>query len=54
MLRKRNIITALSELSKKFRQILLITHIEDVKDYMEYVLRVSEDTDGVSWVRLEG
>ena len=54
MLRKRNIITALSELSKKFRQILLITHIEDVKDYMEYVLRVSEDADGVSWVRLEG
>jgi len=25
-----------------------------VKDYMEYVLRVSEDADGVSWVRLEG
>ncbi len=51
--RKRNIITALNELSKKFRQILLITHIEDVKDYMEYVLRVSEDENGVSWVRME-
>ncbi len=53
MLRKRNIITALSELSKKFRQIFLITHIEDIKDYMEYVLRVSEDEEGVSWVSME-
>jgi exonuclease SbcC len=51
-LRKRNIITALNELSKKFRQIFLITHIEEVKDYMEYVLRVMEDEDGVSWVRM--
>ncbi len=51
-LRKRNIITALSELSKKFRQIFLITHIEEVKDYMEYVLRVTEDEEGVSWVRM--
>ncbi|MCW3141895.1 MAG: SMC family ATPase [Methanophagales archaeon] len=51
-LRKRNIILALNELSKKFRQIFLITHIEDVKDYMEYVLRVTEDEEGVSWVRM--
>lgn len=50
--RKRNIITALNELSKKFRQIFLITHIEEVKDYMEYVLRVTEDADGVSGVRI--
>jgi len=49
-LRKRNIITALNELSKKFRQIFLITHIEEVKDYMEYVLRVTEDEEGVSRV----
>jgi len=52
--RKRNIITALNALSKKFRQIFLITHIEDVRDYMEYVLRVTEDEEGVSWVRMEG
>ncbi|MFZ2070304.1 MAG: SMC family ATPase [Halobacteriota archaeon] len=52
-LRKRNIITALNALSKKFRQIFLITHIEEVKDYMEYVLRVTEDEEGVSWVRME-
>ena len=51
-LRKRNIITALNALSKKFRQIFLITHIEDVKDYMEHVLRVTEDEVGVSWVRV--
>jgi len=52
--RKRNIIQALNALSKKFRQIFLITHIEDVRDYMEYVLRVTEDEEGVSWVRMEG
>lgn len=52
-LRKRNIIQALNALSKKFRQIFLITHIEDVRDYMEYVLRVTEDEEGVSWVRTE-
>ncbi len=51
--RKRNIIQALNALSKKFRQIFLITHIEDVRDYMEYVLRVTEDEEGVSWVRME-
>ena len=51
--RKRNIILALNALSKKFRQIFLITHIEDVRDYMEYVLRVTEDEEGVSWVRME-
>ena len=51
-LRKRNIILALNELSNKFRQIFLITHIEEVKDYMEYVLRVTEDEEGVSWVRM--
>jgi len=48
--RKRNIMQALNALSKKYRQILLITHIEDVRDYMEYVLRVQEDEAGVSWV----
>ncbi len=51
--RKRNIILALNALSKKFRQIFLITHIEDVRDYMEYVLRVTEDEAGVSWVKME-
>jgi exonuclease SbcC len=50
--RKRNIILALNELSKKFRQILLITHIEDMKDYLEYVLRVTEDEEGVSSVKI--
>ncbi|MBN1761645.1 MAG: SMC family ATPase [Methanomicrobia archaeon] len=50
--RKRNIIQALNALSKKFRQIFLITHIEDVRDYMEYVLRVTEDEEGVSWVKV--
>ena len=52
--RKRNIIKALNELSKQFRQIFLITHIEDVKEYMGYVLNVVEGEDGVSEVRIVG
>lgn len=50
--RKRNIIKALNELSKQFRQIFLITHIEDVKDYMGYVINVVEREDGTSHARV--
>ena len=50
--RKRNIISALNELSKQFRQIFLITHIEDIKDYMNYVFNVVEGEDGISDVRV--
>ncbi|ENO11842.1 AAA domain protein [Thermoplasmatales archaeon SCGC AB-539-C06] len=35
MIRRQNIMKALNSLSSKFRQIFLITHIEDVKNFME-------------------
>jgi exonuclease SbcC len=50
--RKRSVLTALSRLSTQFRQIFLITHIEDVKDTMNYVIRVEEQEDGTSTAEL--
>jgi len=43
----------LGQLQKQFRQILLITHIDDVKDNVSAVLRVQEKEDGSSTVVLE-
>ncbi|MBU0623987.1 MAG: SMC family ATPase [Candidatus Thermoplasmatota archaeon] len=50
--RKRSVLTALSRLSTQFRQIFLITHIEDVRDTMNYVIRVEEQEDGTSKAEL--
>ncbi|RLF51087.1 MAG: SMC family ATPase [Thermoplasmata archaeon] len=51
--RRQNIMKALNNLSSKFRQIFLITHIEDVKNYMENVIYVTEDEEGNSSVKIE-
>lgn len=50
--RKRSVMTALSGLSAQFRQIFLITHIEDIKDLMGAVMRVEQTEDGTSTVAL--
>ena len=47
-----SVMAALSKLSTQFRQIFLITHIEDVKDSMNYVIRVTEQEDGTSRAEL--
>lgn len=52
--RKRSVMAALSRLSTQFRQIFLITHIEDVKDSMNYVVNVRELEDGTSTAALAG
>jgi exonuclease SbcC len=51
--RKRNILETLGQLQKQFRQIMLITHIDDVKDNVSAVLKVTEKEDGSSTVALE-
>ena len=51
--RKRSVMAALSRLSAQFRQIFLITHIEEVKDAMNYVVKVEELEDGTSTAALE-
>ncbi len=50
--RKRSVMTALAGLSAQFRQIFLITHVEDIKDLMGYVMRVQQAEDGTSTVTL--
>ena len=50
--RKRNIMTALSKLEKQFSQILLITHIDDVKDLMQNVISVYDSKEGESVAEL--
>ncbi len=52
--RKRNIMEAFGQLSKQFSQILLITHIEDVKDLVGGAVLVQENEDGSSSVSVVG
>jgi len=49
--RKGAIMDALTQLSRQFRQIILITHVEEIKDSLEHVIEVSEDEEGVSHIR---
>jgi len=51
--RKNSILKALSKLNNQFRQILLITHVEDIKDQVEHVLNIKEDETGISHATLE-
>lgn len=51
--RRRNILSALNLLSNKFRQIFLITHIEDVKQFVTNAILVYETEDGTSRVKIE-
>ncbi len=51
--RRRNVLNALAELKKQFKQIILITHIDEIKDSMEHIIRVYEDEDGISHAILE-
>ncbi len=50
--RKRSVMAALTRLSGQFRQVFLITHIEDIKDLMSHVVRVEEMEDGSSSAEL--
>ena len=51
-IRQQNIILSLHQLSSKFRQIFLITHVEEMKHHMQYVLSV-EEKNGLSKVLVE-
>lgn len=52
-LRKENILNALAKLKNRFRQIFLITHIEDIKDSVENLVYVTENEDGTSDLLLQ-
>jgi exonuclease SbcC len=52
-IRKQNIIKALNGFSSKFRQIFLITHVDDIKQFTEHTIEVSEDDQGISTLTIE-
>jgi len=52
-LRKENILNALGKLKNRFRQIFLITHIDDIKDSVENLIYVTENEDGTSELQLQ-
>ena len=52
MIRQQNILRALNTLSSKFRQIFLITHVEELKNSMQHILYVYEDGD-ISKIELQ-
>ncbi|MCX6664823.1 MAG: SMC family ATPase [Euryarchaeota archaeon] len=52
-IRRQNIISALHGLSSKFRQLFLITHIDDVKNFIEHTITVLEDENGISTIKIE-
>ncbi len=52
--RKNNILRALKEMSSQFRQIIVITHIDDVKEMLPYVLNIVENPDRSSRIVEEG
>ncbi len=52
-IRRQNIMKALNALSSKFRQIFIITHVEEIKNYVENIMQVREDEDGASSLKLE-
>lgn len=52
-IRRQNIIDSLSSLSSKYRQIFLITHVDDIKNDMENIISVYENMDETSQVKIE-
>jgi len=53
LLRKESILTALARLKNRFRQMFLITHIDDIKDSVENLIYVTENDDGSSDLLLQ-
>jgi exonuclease SbcC len=51
--RKENILNGLARLKNRFRQIFLITHIDDIKDSVENLITVLENEDGTSRLLLQ-
>jgi exonuclease SbcC len=49
---QQNIIKSLKILSSKFKQIFLITHVEEIKNYVENVLHIIESEEGISKIKI--
>jgi len=51
-IRKQNIIRALNSFSLKYRQIFLITHIEEIKNFTENSVYVLEEENDISTIKM--
>jgi exonuclease SbcC len=51
-IRRHNIMKALNLLSSKFRQIFLVTHVDDVKEDMENIIFITETSEGNSKIKI--
>ena len=51
--RRQNIMQALHSLSSKFRQVFVITHVEDIKHMLEYAIIVREQENNTSMITIE-
>jgi len=52
-IRKQNIIKTLNGFSSKFKQIFLITHVDEIKHFTGHTILVSENDDGISSIQIE-
>jgi exonuclease SbcC len=50
--RKRNLMASFNALANQFRQIILITHIEDIREHLSSIIEVYMDENGDSHARL--
>ena len=53
IIHQRNIMKALDFLSSKFRQIILITHVDEIKNHVENIITVNELENGESNIKIE-
>jgi len=50
--RKRNLLSSFNGLSRQFRQIILITHVDDIRDQLGTIIDVYQDENGISHAKL--
>ena len=50
---QQNIMKALNVLSSKFKQIILITHVEEIKNHVENIILIKESENGISSIKIE-
>jgi exonuclease SbcC len=53
IIHQKNIMKALQILSSKFKQIILITHVNDIKNHVENIISVNESENGISSINIE-
>jgi exonuclease SbcC len=53
IIHQNNIMKALQVLSAKFKQIILITHVDEIKNHVENIISVYELENGISSIKIE-